>query len=114
MAARTAPVTRSILVNRQGQEPLIVDGIPANAKITFGALQPGKDSFDRTKALRIYTTANNQLAVFTGVESFRDLSLKVRERRVLTNSESTSVVDPDGSHKSSEVSVSYEWAEVAD
>lgn len=111
---KTAKVgTRSILVYRRNSEPLIVSGIPDNAKITFGALQPGKDSYDRSTALRVYTTANNQLAVFTDVASFRDLSLTIQERKVTKASEGRSEVGPDGEVRESQSETTYEWVEVS-
>lgn len=62
----------------------IIEGIPADAKVTFGKVQPGQnpggfhnhDSY----CLRIYTSRENQLAVFTGVISFRDSTLNVKKR----------------------------------
>lgn len=108
-----AVATRSILVNRTHDEPLIADGIPRDAKITYGPVQPGKQGYSGAgNALRIYTTANNQLAVFLNVESFRDLSLTVRERKTTTVSEGETVVGPDGCTRKSAGEVSYEWVQV--
>lgn len=110
--SRTAP-TRSILIERYGEEPLIVEGIPATAKITYGPVQPGKQSYGEHNALRIYTSGNNQLAVFLNVLSFRDLSLNVKERKVTSSSESTTEVGPDGKRHDSMGTTSYEWVEVS-
>lgn len=73
--------TRSLLVKLSDGTVKKIHGIPANAKVTFGKVQPGQTErgYPTTEAyaLRIYTTANNQLAVFTGVKEFRDLTLRI-------------------------------------
>ena len=111
-ATKKTESTRSILVNRQHNEPLVVGGIPATAKITYGPVQPGKESYRGGNALRIYTSANNQLAVFLDVESFRDLSLTVKERKTTTISEGETIIGPDGKKTKSAGEVSHEWVEV--
>ena len=105
--------TRSILVIRRSDEPIIVGRIPTNAKITYGPVQPGKESYGGGNALRIYTSASNQLAVFLDVESFRDLSLTVQERKTTTASEGETVIGPDGKKTKSAGEVTYEWVEVS-
>ena len=58
-----------------------VSDIPDDAKITFAGLNPGAPGQDgRGLCIRIYKGASNggnQLAVFRGVHSFRDLSLRL-------------------------------------
>lgn len=72
--------TREILVYLKGGKRRRVADIPADAKITFGPVSPGRAAdFNAQNALRIYTSKENQLAVFVGVEEFRDLTLTVRE-----------------------------------
>ncbi len=64
--------------------------IPADAKVTFAKVNPQADrGYDQTYAIRIYKTENNQLAVFTGVTGFRDLSLAI-EREVISETGSVS------------------------
>lgn len=85
--------TRSLLVKLQDGTQKKIHGIPAAAKVTFGRVQPGEDRFGRGGyALRIYTTQNNQLAVFTDVAEFRDLSLSVETRVVETKGKSRKAV----------------------
>ena len=55
--------------------------IPASWKVTFGPLVPGAHG-DGTLALRVYETKDKQRAVFMGVVAFRDLDVKVEERRL--------------------------------
>lgn len=55
-----------------------VDNIPADAKITYGGLRPDQPGA-KTNTLRIYTSQNNQLAVFRNVEWFRDKSLNIKD-----------------------------------
>lgn len=103
--------TRSILIQRAGSQQ-IVDGIPATAKITFGNLNPGKPGYGNSDhTLRIYTAGNNQLAVFTGVQWFRDLSLKVRTRQKSEKQSREAEHGPKGSKVASHTEESYEWVE---
>lgn len=51
--------------------------IPAEAKVTFSGVNPAGAHGE--KALRIYTSRDQQLACFTGVEFFRDTSIKVEQ-----------------------------------
>jgi hypothetical protein len=59
-----------LVVNTDGAE-FIVRNVPANAKITYGAL-PGANN----NMLRIYT-GTCQIAAFPDVKAFRDLSLGI-------------------------------------
>ena len=107
---------RSIIIYRRGEQPLIVENIPSTAKITFGAVQPGKREYGggSENALRIYTAASNQLGVFLNVTSFRDLSLTVKERKVTTKASSEAEVGPDGVKRESATEETYEWTSVSD
>lgn len=106
MAATTA--VRSVLVKtRDGDK--IVEGVPHNAKITFGPVQPGKDAYGRENCLRIYTTANNQLAVFVGVTEFRDLSLVVKGKKVKERQHRKAESGPNGESVETEVEETYSW-----
>jgi hypothetical protein len=108
-----ATQTRRILVNRMGQEPLIVEGIPATAKITFAKANPAEKGYgNNPMALRIYTSANNQLAVFLNVTDFRDLSLKVQERVTKSELNEEAERGPDGEYKKSDYHKTVEWKEV--
>ena len=100
--------SRSILVKtRDGDK--IVEGVPANAKITFGPVQPGKERYNNDNCLRIYTTANNQLAVFLGVSEFRDLSLVVKGRKVKERQTRKAEAGPNGSVVETDVEETYTW-----
>lgn len=110
MTAAKAPQTRSIFIQQRGQSALIVDDIPANAKITFGPVQPGKQGYGgEGNALRIYTTAGNQLGVFLDVVSFRDLSLKVKQRKVTKKLKSNAEIGPNGKVSEDSYEETYEW-----
>lgn len=88
--------TRSIIVEHSDGTATKVEDIPSNAKITFGALQPGKPSYHESHVLRIYTSQSNQLAVFRDVASFRDMSLTISVREVTTETDETTIRDPRG------------------
>ena len=91
-----SPKTRSILIEHSHGGATRVEEIPANAKITFGPVQPGGRAYPGDNVLRIYTSQSNQLAVFRDVTSFRDLSLSVQVREVTVESESEDVHGPNG------------------
>lgn len=94
--------------------PVLVEGIPDEAKITYGPMTPGsKSSYGNERTLRIYTSTSNQLAVFVGVTAFRDLSLKVSRRKVTNSGETMSVQGPDGKFYQSTADETYEWVEEA-
>lgn len=106
----TAAKTREILVVLAGGKRRLVKGIPSTAKITFGPVQPGtRDYGSGGNALRIYTTQNNQLAVFVGVQEFRDLSLEVLEEKVTRKGHEESEAGPKGSKRSGVHEELIEW-----
>jgi hypothetical protein len=74
----------------------LVSGIPANAKITFGLIVPGssRDFANKEYGLRIYTSAQNQLAVFTDVKEFQDTSLTVEDECVTAKVEEHNAKKP--------------------
>lgn len=92
--------TRSILVKLRGGDVKKISGIPANAKVTFGKVNPATDGRfagdANPYALRIYTSQNNQLAVFLNVVEFRDESLKVTSRHTTVETEGEEKRDGDG------------------
>ena len=111
--ATAKATTRSILVELQDGRQMIVENIPANAKVTFGALQPGgRDYRGPDTAVRVYTTAGNQLAVFRNANSFRDLSLSIKVQKLTSKSDESSEVGPKGrkSSRNSETIVDWEDA----
>lgn len=77
----TAANTRKIMILLRDGRKRIVSGIPANAKITYGPVSPGRMG-DSNYALRIYTSQQNQLAVFTEVQEFQDLALTIEDECV--------------------------------
>lgn len=110
MATATKPATREILVVLQGGVRRKVSGIPANAKITYGPVSPGSRDYNGgANALRIYTTTNNQLAVFVNVVEFRDLSLTVLEQKVEKKAKSESENGPKGAKRAEESETIITW-----
>lgn len=106
----TATVRRILVKTADGDK--IVEGVPANAKITFGPVQPGKqEPYSRGggNCLRIYTTANNQLAVFVGVTEFRDLSLVVKGKKVKQKAQRKAEIGPNGESVETETEETYTW-----
>lgn len=104
---------REILVILRGGKKRRVSGIPANAKITYGPVSPGRADYQSGNALRIYTTTNNQLAVFVDVVEFRDLSLTVQEQKVTIKGEHSGESGPKGSKRSETVEETVEWEDPA-
>lgn len=83
--------TRSILIQLADGSYRRVSNIPKNSKVTYAKATPGAEGQVNTRevpwCVRIYATGQtganaNQLAVFTGVKEFRDLSLTV-ERQII-------------------------------
>lgn len=102
---------RRILVNLDDGRKMLIEDIPANAKVTFGKLQPGPN-FHGQNALRIYTVESNQLAVFCDVSSFRDLSLTVKEQSAHRRLRENAKAGPNGSFSDGEYTTEYAWEEV--
>ena len=97
--------SRTVLVVMNDGSKRRVSDIPKDAKITYGPVSPGKNGYGSENALRIYTSASNQLAVFVGVKEFRDEALTVQTQRVDKKSKSSRGEDV-YSYESTEVS---EW-----
>lgn len=108
-----APKTRSILIEHYDGSKSLVEDIPANAKITLGPVSMGKADYNnRDIALRIYTTAGNQLAVFRNVNSFRDLSLSLKVQQVTTDTEEHAESGPKGRRRVAKAATTFEWQPV--
>lgn len=103
--------TRSILITHVNGKRKLVEGVPANAKVTYGPVQPGKNSYSNN-CLRIYTSQSAQLGVFLDVADFRDLSLTVKEQVVKRVAKSDAVLGPNGQYAEDQLEVTYEWEEV--
>lgn len=88
-----------------------MSNIPATAKITFGPVNPGKQSYGDHNALRIYTAGNNQLGVFTGCQWFRDLSLDVKTQKRVEKQARDAEHGPNGSKVATQTEETYEWVE---
>lgn len=111
MAAASSTKTREVLVVFTDGTKRKVGNIPQTAKITFGPLTPGAKSYDNPTSLRIYTTTNNQLAVFVGVREFRDLSLDVQEEHVEVEYEGSESHGPQGGHVRTARKTTRDWKE---
>jgi hypothetical protein len=104
---------REILVILKGGKRRRVSNIPANAKITYGPVSPGSRYPDEQQnALRIYTSQQNQLAVFVGVEKFRDLSIVVQEQKALPRVRNSPTGGSNGRTAAHEFDKTDNWAAV--
>jgi hypothetical protein len=61
--------------------------VPSDWKVTFGPAARGANSdkrktFDMPLALRFYEDEKKQRAIFTDVQSFRDMSIKIEEEKI--------------------------------
>lgn len=64
--------------------------VPSDWKVTFGPLCPGSKGETNgygSTSLRFYTGKDKQKAVFTQVESFRDMDIEIEERVTTTRKE---------------------------
>lgn len=109
MPTATKP-DRSILIQRSGGHQQIVRGIPATAKLTYGPVNPGKQGYG-ANCLRIYTAGNNQLAVFTDVAWFRDMSLTVQTRKRSEKQNREAEHGPAGSKVATQTEEKFEWVD---
>lgn len=98
--AKTDQKVTYLLEMRNGDKKKI--SIPAHWKLTFGPLCPGsKDgglNSTGATALRLYD-GTNQKAVFTGVESFRDLSIGIEVEVTKSKQETFYKDDPEGGER---------------
>lgn len=81
-AVRQEKITTYFVSRKNGRDQRIT--VPASWKVTFGPLNPGSRNSDGNgaPALRFYESPNKQRAVITEVLSFRDMSIRVEEKRV--------------------------------
>ena len=96
-AKATAPDMTTYLVSRaKGNDVKIT--VPASWKVTFGPLNPGSKNLagNGAPALRFYESENRQRAVITDVLSFRDMSIKVEEKRTNVKQQVLSKDTPHG------------------
>ena len=86
------PTRRVLIKYTDPQEPDEIIEIPATWKMTFGPWAPrggGLRAYSENQVqqkpgwiLRVYQTKEQQRAVFTNVESFRDLSIPLFRRTI--------------------------------
>lgn len=73
-----------ILTMKDGERQKVT--VPADWKVSFGAMYPGKEGNSGRSAMRFWEgNKENQRAVFTDVESFRDDSIGIEVERVKTH-----------------------------
>lgn len=104
-----------VLEFRQGGDTYRIR-ISDTQRFTFGPFTPGgKNNYGSAdNALRIYEGANkeNQIAVFRGVDSVRDVSVPLAKLLKTRKGEATEEVGPDGSKRQSRVERSQAWVAV--
>lgn len=98
MAKKTeVEMTTYLLLMRDNTKKKVT--VPTKWKVTFGPLVPGsKDgglNSSGATSLRFYD-GTNQKAVFTGVESFRDMSIGIEEEVVKEQEETLFKETPEG------------------
>lgn len=104
--------TRTLRVyDKRGGGDFLID-IPSDASVTFGYFNPGKSQErnqygrgeeERRTALRIYQDRGqkHQLAVFLGVDGFRDTSINLTRLKQKVTIETNFEDDGDGNHQAS-------------
>jgi hypothetical protein len=90
------PALTTYLVSRKTGDMKIT--VPSSWKVTFGPLNPGNKSGGTCgdPCLRFYESETKQRAVITQVESFRDLSIAVEEKRVSVKQQTLHKNTPNG------------------
>lgn len=96
--AKAPEMTTYLLEMKNGSQKKVT--VPAHWKVTFGPLVPGSKGFEHngesSLCMRFYSKANQQHAVFTGVKSFRDLSIKLEVEVTRTQQETFYKDTPEG------------------
>lgn len=109
----TAETEQRTLEVRTQNEGLFQIDIPAGWKVTFSKVNPQQGGYGEAMALRVYESDDRQRACFTGVISFRDLSIPFR-RRVKKSSEQIKAERGPGKRRvEREESTEYEWIDDA-
>jgi hypothetical protein len=82
MAKKTEGAMTTYLVTRKGGLDQRVT-VPAHWRVTFGPLNPGSKNIaaNGAPALRFYESPTQQRMVITDVICFRDMAIKVEEKR---------------------------------
>lgn len=85
--------------------------IPENWKVTYGPVSPGAKGYGNDLALRIYESDTKQRAIFTGVRSFRDMSIPVRRKITTESGVASWDIDENSSIENKNVSRQSTWVE---
>jgi hypothetical protein len=93
---KTEEMTTYFVSRKGGNDQKIT--VPASWKVTFGPLHPGSKDHNasQTSTLRFYEALNKQRAVITDVVSFRDMSIKVEEKRTTVKQQTLHKNTPHG------------------
>lgn len=90
--------TTYLLIMKDGSKQKIT--CPTKWSITFGPLCPGTKDFNGSSATSLrFRDGSHQKAVFTGVESFRDMSIGIEEEINKTQQETFYKHDENGEEK---------------
>lgn len=102
--------TTTYEIERKGGERLRFT-IPSDWKVTYGPVigEARHHGGDAGNVLRIYEAKDKQRALFTRVESFRDLSIPCEKETVRRSSESEQVSGPKGAKAKANEVVERVW-----
>jgi hypothetical protein len=108
--------TKQYYIEKTDGEKLMVE-VPDTWKITFGPVAVGKpngyNSGNGSMALRFYESDTKQRAIFTGVASFIDTSLKVKKLIVTKKTqEEVEKRDLKNYRKDGSVLIKSDWVDV--
>lgn len=109
---------REILVQQDGKKEFKIT-VPDEAKITFGPFSPPnsadgqtyRNSMKAVGTLRVYLgSKENIIGVWTGVESFRDISnIEYSEKVAVEEGAKIWKSDKNGYEREEKTSVKYDW-----
>lgn len=100
---------KTYLVEKRSGERVKIT-VPEDWKVTFGPIAVGGRSGNSgSLALRFYESDTKQRAIFTGVESFRDLSIPVEIEEVTESGETSWVVTNDGAERKTKRKRDRSW-----
>lgn len=107
-AAESAKEETFLLLMKDGSQRKVT--VPPGCSVTFGALIPGQESNHGRLGLRVWR-GKVQLAVFTEVESFRSLDLRIEERITTTKEETFSKGDGEAAQSVVVATQVHEWVD---
>ena len=109
-ATKDKEPTTTYLVVRSNETLQVT--VPSSWKVTYGGFNPGA-KYGSEPALRFYEANDKQRAVFTNVQSFRDMSIPVLRKVVEVKKKSNEFASPTKTTFAAETDKTEHWEKEA-